>query len=290
MHLYHVQQFNSRFIIMVQNHNCSCNIMVLEVPNCNWEYTKQACPKWREWHSWVQFKTLIKLSILQNKPIMYLKMINFSSLWQQLQQQAWPSTLAEARSPSWPALMPQPIPSCKKPPQRTSHSSSPQIPISDQEAHGLCDGPGSTFICSAKSTYPVRWGPLFQLGSKPEKKKGETWNASQKKEFREGEGERERHVEEWGWFCRRLWGREGGGVGGHGGAARGCWEWFLRGVSERLSMLSLLPFCAWFLCSVLLGHDAAYARHHFAATHSDYCHCLRLTGSALYTFAASNYF
>nr|KYP43153.1 hypothetical protein KK1_035412 [Cajanus cajan] len=32
--------------------------------------------------------------------------------------------------------------------------------------------------------------------------------------------------------------------------------------------------------------DAVFARHHLAAAHSDYCHCLRLTGSALYTFAA----
>ncbi|CAJ1948074.1 unnamed protein product [Sphenostylis stenocarpa] len=32
---------------------------------------------------------------------------------------------------------------------------------------------------------------------------------------------------------------------------------------------------------------AVYARHHLAAAHSDYCHCLRLTGSALYTFAAA---
>ncbi|KAG5043085.1 hypothetical protein JHK87_007000 [Glycine soja] len=32
--------------------------------------------------------------------------------------------------------------------------------------------------------------------------------------------------------------------------------------------------------------DAVYARHHLAAAHSDYCRCLRLTGSALYTFAA----
>ncbi|XP_047167036.1 nitrate regulatory gene2 protein-like [Vigna umbellata] len=36
-----------------------------------------------------------------------------------------------------------------------------------------------------------------------------------------------------------------------------------------------------------LMKDAVYARHHLAAAHSDYCHCLRLTGSALYTFAAA---
>ncbi|KAL2319896.1 hypothetical protein Fmac_028865 [Flemingia macrophylla] len=32
--------------------------------------------------------------------------------------------------------------------------------------------------------------------------------------------------------------------------------------------------------------DAVFARHHLAAAHSDYCRCLRLTGSALYAFAA----
>ncbi|RDY11365.1 Nitrate regulatory gene2 protein, partial [Mucuna pruriens] len=32
--------------------------------------------------------------------------------------------------------------------------------------------------------------------------------------------------------------------------------------------------------------DAVHARNHLAAAHSDYCHCLRLTGTALYTFAA----
>lgn len=36
-----------------------------------------------------------------------------------------------------------------------------------------------------------------------------------------------------------------------------------------------------------LMKDAVYARHHLAAAHSEYCHCLRLTGSALYTFAAA---
>ncbi|KAL9303597.1 hypothetical protein ACSQ67_020860 [Phaseolus vulgaris] len=36
-----------------------------------------------------------------------------------------------------------------------------------------------------------------------------------------------------------------------------------------------------------LMKDAVYARHHLAAAHSDYCHCLRLTGSALYNFAAA---
>ncbi|TKY68927.1 hypothetical protein E2542_SST05190 [Spatholobus suberectus] len=35
-----------------------------------------------------------------------------------------------------------------------------------------------------------------------------------------------------------------------------------------------------------LMKDAVYARHHLAAAHSDYCRCLRLTGAALYTFAA----
>ncbi|KAG5538724.1 hypothetical protein RHGRI_019324 [Rhododendron griersonianum] len=35
-----------------------------------------------------------------------------------------------------------------------------------------------------------------------------------------------------------------------------------------------------------LMKDAVYARHHLAAAHSDYCRSLRLTGSALYLFAA----
>ncbi|KAK7295295.1 hypothetical protein RJT34_18201 [Clitoria ternatea] len=35
-----------------------------------------------------------------------------------------------------------------------------------------------------------------------------------------------------------------------------------------------------------LMKEAVYARHHLAAAHSDYCRSLRLTGSALFTFAA----